>query len=158
MLVPSTRFFEGSSGLVPMPWQSRPSSLLYDVSQAGPRRGWRRSARCSRDFPVSTSRTERAVPWSTSDAAHLLMNSAGNVRAAAATGEILRDLVRWATGGVATSMGTTLGGGAADLVRCAMGSSAWMLGATLGGRMCTLGGAAGGRVVGILGWSSAKDG
>ena len=91
--------------------------LLCNVPQAEPRRGWRRSAPCLSVFSVSMLRSERAEPWRTVDAPHLLMNSVGNAQSEAATGEILRDLMRWATRGKATSMGTTLGGDAEDLVR-----------------------------------------
>ena len=84
------------------------------MSQYEPSRGWRRSAQCSRDWPVSGSRTESArgdhwLPFRTSEAAQPLMNSEGKVLLAAVRGDSLRQArVQWATGaGSSTLIGAS---------------------------------------------------
>ena len=59
VMVTFTRYLAGLYRSTPMPWNRRPSSLEYDVFQSGPIRGLRRSAQCSKDWPVSGSRTVR---------------------------------------------------------------------------------------------------
>ena len=58
--VPATRGLVGSAALVPTPWQSRPSSSAYDLSQVSLYLGWRRSWQWPRVSPVSLSRTGSA--------------------------------------------------------------------------------------------------
>ena len=63
--------------------------------QSGPIRGWRRRDRCSKDWPVSGSRTESDsgdhwLPCRTSEAAHPCKNSEGKVRLEASKCDTLR--------------------------------------------------------------------
>ena len=76
--------------------------------------GWRRRARCYKDWPVLGSKTERAsgdhwLPCRTSEAAHPSINSEGKVRLEAAKGDTLRqEWVRCAMGVVGSpGVGTT---------------------------------------------------
>jgi hypothetical protein len=55
----ATRLVLGDSP-EPIPWQRRPSSLAYKVSQVALYQGLRRSWQCSRMLPVVGSRTDRA--------------------------------------------------------------------------------------------------